>query len=371
MKKYIWLSLLLFTALAISACGDKTTDNTGDAFDRKPFLDAAATAYIIPAYQDLEIKVTAMDVAAQRFTASPSVSSLTTLQAAWDAAYLSWQAAQHFEFGPAETSNGTLLLENIGKFPANISKIESFIAQGDTSQINFNVDTRGFIGIDYLIFSQDGDANTVVARYTTETFAANRRGYLRNVIGDLKSKTSATLSAWQNGYSATFTSNTGTDGGSGTSLFYNAFVASFENLKNLKMALPAGKRAGQTAAEPTKVEAYYSGRSVKFMKAHLISIESLWLGRSLSGTDGIGFEEYLRTVDGGEQLIADTKAQLQRAKNALDALPETVPFSQTIVQNFAPVDAANTELQKQTRYFKGDMASLLGLTITYSSNDGD
>jgi len=42
-----------------------------------------------------------------------------------------------------------------------------------------------------------------------------------------------------------------------------------------------------------------------------------------------------------------------------------------MLQNDLNIEALYHELQIHTRYFKSDMSSLLGITITYSSGDGD
>jgi predicted lipoprotein len=58
-------------------------------------------------------------------------------------------------------------------------------------------------------------------------------------------------------------------------------------------------------------------------------------------------------------------------KQRLNALPIDARLSDLIVTNFQLVDALHTELQRHTRFFKSEMASLLSLTITFSSGDGD
>ena len=152
---------------------------------------------------------------------------------------------------------------------------------------------------------------------------------------------------------------------------YNEFVKSYEVLKNYKVALPLGKQPGQTEVSPELVEAYYSGTSLKMVKAHVDAIEKIWYGKDKQDQDGLGFDDYLSQVTGGTALVASTKAQLAAIHAALENIPETPRFSEQLESNYNAVDALNTELQKTTRYFKTDMSSLLGIAITFSSNDGD
>ena len=134
--------------------------------------------------------------------------------------------------------------------------------------------------------------------------------------------------------------------------------------------MPLGRRAGQTQSDPKLVEAYYSKESILFLKAHFENIERIWYGKTLNGQDGIGFEEYLMSIEGGEAIVLETKAQLEEVKKAVELLPNEDLQTQ-ITSNPTAVNSLLTEMQKLTRFFKSEMISLLGITITYDSGDGD
>jgi hypothetical protein len=107
------------------------------------------------------------------------------------------------------------------------------------------------------------------------------------------------------------------------------------------------------------------------LKAHFDSVEDIWYGRAKSGSDGIGFREYLEKVEGGTALIASTETQLTATHAALDPLTDSPRLSVQLESD--PIDFMNLhdELQKGLRFFKSDMSSILGIAITYSSGDGD
>jgi uncharacterized protein len=358
---------LSLTLTAIACKTDEATQPGSDSFDRKAMLQDYSTNYILPAYQELQTKVNAMNVAIGSFAANPNAQELLQAQVAWDEAYFVWQSAQHFNFGPAQSSLGDLS-KIIGVFPVQSAMIESKIDSNNTTLDNFNFDTRGFLAIEYLLFS---DSSQTILKFTSGRNAVSRKAYLLRTASEIKTRVDNVVLGWQT-YKAEFENNTGTDVGSSTTTLFNCFVASYENLKNFKVGFPAGKRAGQTGIVPTNVEAYYSGRSVRFMKAHLTSIENIWLGVGhMIRVDGIGFADYIRSTPNGNVLIDSTLRQLTAVKTTMNMLPENVPLSVTLTQNFALVDASFMELQRQTRFFKSDMSSLLGLMITFSSNDGD
>lgn len=364
-SKFRLLAIGFFAAIASVSlsCGDKATNDSDSGFNRRAMLENVADNIIIPSFVQLQAKVNAMNDSIVAFLQAPSEARLLAARAAWEEAYLAWQYASRYNFGPAQTSTGTLF-QKAGVFPANPNRIEEFIAAG-----NFNNDlardARGFNAIEYLLYDVVS-ASQVVAKFAN----ANRRQYLQTLSAELKANVDAVVNGWQT-YRAEFVSNVGTDIGSSTSILFNEFVMDFESVKNFKLGVPLGRRPGQTQPEPQRVEAFYSGKSIRFMREHLKAVEELYYGVGRNGVDGIGFVEYLQSVPNGSELVRQTEAQLAVVKTRLNALPSDARLSDLIVSNFALVDALHAELQRHTRFFKSEMASLLSLTITFSSGDGD
>ncbi len=333
-------------------------------------LEDYADKLILPNYTDLQTSVNELETAVNAFTATPSATTLTAAQAAWDKAYTAWQHCAGFDFGPADQALG-MLSQELGTFPSAKNLIEAAIRQRNFTTNNFQRDTRGFPAMEYLLFSDSTlapPAERVVMRFTSDTARAS---VLRAMMLDIKTKAGNVVTAWRTSYRAAFIANDGTNVGSGTSFLFNTFAGHYEQLKNFKFGVPAGLRAGQTRAESQRVEAYWSGQSLKYAKEHLAAVENVWAGKSKAGQDFTGFEEYLNSVQGGKDLITNTKTQLANTKNALAAIPVTTTLARSIESSAPSVNAAFTELQKMTRFFKSDMSSLLGLQITFSSSDGD
>ena len=369
MKKPILYALMLTASailtLTIIACGDNGGDVDPSGFDRRTLLQNAADNLIKPAFSDVQKAINDLQTSVLTFNSSPNAANLATLKTKWTTAYAAWQFANGYNFGPAgEEGLRKGLIEEIGTFPVNSAKIEEFIAVNDTAFQSFARDTRGFLAIEHVIFSDNA-----LTKLQTET---NRRNYLYALANHLKTRTDFVANEWLTGkFAAAFVADNATSVGSSTSNFYNEFVKNFEAMKNFKVALPLGKRAGQTQAEPLKVEAYSSGKSLEMLKLHFQSCENIWYGKSKTGVDGIGFKEYLDAVEGGKALIVATETQLNSVKNALNAVPTDKTFSQLIETNDPSVLTLQIELQKLTRFFKSDLSSLLGIAITFASGDGD
>lgn len=359
--------LVLIISVIISACGKEGVSATSD-FDRKAMLQNYADNLIKPAFSDLQLKVNTLKTATDAFTFAPNVAKLTTMQTAWDEAYSSWMYANSFNFGPAgDEGIRKGLVEEIGTWPVNTTTVESNIVTNNTAFSEFNRDNRGLNAIEYLIYSDGNNSNTVIAFNNS----ANKKNYLSALVSKLKLQVDGVATEWNTTYAATFVSRNGTDVGSSTSQMYNEFVRSFESIKNFKVGLPLGKRIGQTATEPGKVEARYSKQSLKYIRLHLKSLEDCWYGRSKTGTDGIGWREYLDFVTGGKDLIIKTETQMAAYNAALNAISLSASLEQEVSSNNAVLTLLHTELQKQIRFYKSDMSSLLGIAITFSSGDGD
>jgi predicted lipoprotein len=366
--------ILCASAFLLSCNQQPQPSQQQSGFDRTAFLRDMGTNLIIPAYRETQSRIATLQASIQTFAQMPTEQTLQAAQAAWLAAYRVWLRSAPFDFGPAETTFGTLR-ENIAVFPVNPRLTEQFIAENRTDLNNFNRDTRGLHGIEYLLF----------ARPTSETLSAfagtngaSRRQYLLAITNDIKNRVDVTANRWlaeQNGYLQEFVRSNGTAIGTSTSMLFNEFVKSYEELKNFKIGVPFGLRAGQTAPAPHNLEGFYSQRSLEFMQIHLQVIEDIWAGKATqadgSARDFLGFEEYLVSVAGGRELVTSTKTQLAALKSALNAVPTSPTLAMLISSNHPSLPALHTEAQKMTRFFKSDMSSLLGISITFSSGDGD
>ena len=350
--------------LALAGCTDDGQSTT-DTYDRKAMLSDVANASVVPAYADLQQRASALEAAVEHFSNEPSASNLERCRSAWVDVATMWQDARAYDFGPAEGLFGNLS-ENLGTYPASAEKIEGFITAQDTSLSGFDRDARGIYGVEYLLFN--GSTEEVIAAFAEAPF---RQAYLRSVARDVHQQVATVYQAWTGGYRDEFISRNGTDPGSGTSLLYNNMVRSFEHLKNYALGLPLGKIAGQTGPEPTKVEGYYSGRSIALARRHYAAIMRTWKGLALDGTEIRGFRAYVETIPGGDALIDATLGQDAAINTAFEALRDDEVMSDLIQSDPARLTTLHTESQKMTRFLKSDLSSLLGIAITYSSGDGD
>ncbi|MDX2195759.1 MAG: imelysin family protein [Cytophagales bacterium] len=338
--------------------------NTNVTFSRAKMLKNYADTLIIPALDDLQNKTDKLYECTLIFTNNLNTANHISLKNALAEALTAYQSTSWLNFGPGETNIG-LFSENIGWYPVNTTLIGDNINKSDTAFTkNFKRDSRGIYALEYLIYQYDG-IDFAVAFINPKNLQ-----YINAVAYHMKALVQKQCREWKT-YQATFIANDGTDASSSISYLFNENIADYEKLKNYKIQYPMGKRAGQTKAEPQDVEAYYSGLSVKLLKAHYIHVENRWYGNTSTHTNGTGFDDYLANVEGGTSLINDTKAQFEVVKNILQKIPDDKKLSDLIVEKNPDLEILYTESAKLTRYIKSELSSKLGISITYSSGDGD
>lgn len=354
--------------LMTSSCADNSAP-VDSSFDRAGMLTAVADRIIIPSYDSASAAAAHLATKCQGALSDQTLDAteLVELREAAGALMRRTQQIASFNFGPAEGDFGTLVQE-IGTFPCDTAGVASRIATADTLLTDFRRDTRGLAALDYLLWGSVSDQQ--ITALFSGTQGTGRRAYLRAVAIRLRAELEYVNTQWRSTYRSTFISRSGTDAGSSVSLLFNELNKSFELLKNFKLGLPLGLRAGQTSTEPTKIEAYYSGLAYELVGLHFRSIKEIWSGRLSDGTVIPSFRDYLLAVVNGPRLVEDTEAQLAR----IDAAYATVSqnnMGELIRTNPQALVALHTEMQKLTRFIKSEMSSLLGISITYSSGDGD
>jgi len=365
--KQLFIIILASFALVFSSCDDPSGP-IGQGFDRKAMLEFTAKNTIIPLYSDMYQAVNSFDSTLQSFAENQSETNAQALRHRWRKMAEAWQYVVFFDFGPAQMSDGSLF-QNIGTFPASGLKIESYINAKDTSFRNFDRDSRGLYALDYLIFK---DSASIIQTIKDQPF---KLAYMKAVSKNILSKVELVLNQWQGAFGTAFIDNDGAQAGSSISDLYNAYVFHFEIMKNYNLGLPMGKRAGQVNIEPMKVEGYYSGYSTPLLKAKYSALRNFWFGYArlslATSLSANGFKGYILSVENGPRLAEDTELQWNVIGTGLSAIDTQTPLHSLIIGQSPQLEQVFSEITKHTRFIKSEMSSLLGISITYASGDGD
>ncbi len=371
MRRKYTAFLVFFTALLTAGCGK--TEQPGDNFDKKGMFTNYADNLILPAYNQYGASLSAVETALTDFSTSPDVTKLTTLKSALLLAYTKWEACEIYE--QTTPADNELAIYNTNFYPTDTNAVWADINGGNTSPdfVKTVAPTqKGLPAIEYLLFSRNLSDAQILERFTSAANATATKTYLASLITDLKRIQQSIVSQWTS-YRATFISNIGTDAASTFSVLVNTIALRADNLKRHQVGIPAGYvgNTPTTSLAPGKTEAYYSNNSIPFMLLTLNNLKDVLNGKNV--TDGLGLYDYLKELNAtstiGGDLADDIMAQIDLCITKANACAPD--YSAVINSDKAKADALFLETKKLLVLLKVDVPSAIGVTISYSDNDGD
>jgi len=326
---------------------------------------------IIPAYENLKVEVDNLVDKVAAFNTDPSETTLSEAQTALKNSWLMWQSAAIYMFGPAEE---VALRKSLNTYPTDANQIDNNIISGDYILGSLaNQAAVGFPAIDYLLNGLAEDNVAIMRQYMTAEESNNRKQYLTDLATDIQTRVNASLNGWvENGdnHLAVFTESDalGIDVGSSLSILVNSIDLHLQRFaRDGKIAIPAGIRSAGIP-RPKAIEALHGGYAVELLQESLAAYEKLYMGIGINDIDGASLYDYLVAID-AKDLADDIQAQFDVAQNAANDLAD--PLGDQIAVDVDKVTNVFIEMQKLVVFFKSDMASLMGISITNQDNDGD
>lgn len=385
MKKLLLILLLLPPAFFIG-CKDKNPDDTPkdpfDQYDRQGMLRNLGENVIIPSFEELAQKTSALKQAVATYNTSTTEPNLIALQNAWKEAAFAWKRAELYKVGPLD-NGGNGLLASIDHSSANTMTIENAVNPSGvenaitsaTGAIDNNyIETlgsqlKGIPTLEYLLFNRTQGNTFILSQFNDQ----KRKDYLAAASENLNQKAETVLNGWKPGggnHLQTFVNADGRDIGSSIGMMVNEIVYQIEIMRNEKVGRPLGKRTSGNI-QPQSVEAKYSDNSLAFLKENINGLEKTFTGNGAAG-DKAGFDDLLDQLKAefnGQPLAKMIKDQFQAVRQKADAI--NVSLQDAVSQNPAAVEALYTELNKLLVLTKVDMVNNIGVVITYTDNDGD
>ncbi len=365
------LTLILAVIALIYACGGSSGGegpvDVTDNFDRAAMLVHLADDIIIPAFEDFESKVVALETATNNFTTTTTETNLVAVQTAWLNAYKTWQYVEMFNIGEAENLQ---FVNFINIYPVTVTDIETNITNGsyDLDHPN-NHDAQGFPALDYLLYGVGSDNTAVLEKYTTDTNASGYKTYITDIVTKIKSVTSAIVNDWNGTYRASFVSNSGNTATSSINKLINDYIFYFEKgLRANKIGIPAG--VFSTDALPEKVEGFYNQDVSKELAIEALdAVEGFFNGKNYnSTTEELGLKAYLTYLE-NDDLVTSITNQITVARTNLNDLD--INFYNQVVSDNTKMTKTYDELQRVVAFFKSDMLQALNISVDYVDADGD
>ena len=374
MKLRILITLLSVFFMGIIACDD---NDNGDGpngcnadFDQKLLFANVADNIIIPVYESLQNGLNELEIKVEAFLESPSSESLLETQDAFKSAYLKWQKAAQYEFGPAESN---FLRNSFNNFPVNVGQLETSISTGSHHFDIYDTYDKGFPALDYLLFGLGDDLESIASAFSNVEGNANRRAYLVLLIEDMQTRLTQTLTEWKGNYKYDFVENTGTAAGSSLSLLVNGFNKNYELIKRDRIGIPSGVYT-LNMPNPEKVEAFYSQISLELAMESIKATQQLYTGTTEAGFDDVGLDDYLKEINAqknDQPLNEIIKTQFELIIGKLNLLETPLSKAVGTDDTTLALQAVYNELSRQVVNIKTDLPANFCVSITYIDNPSD
>ncbi len=345
-----------FLLTTTTGCKEKKTD-----FDRKPLLENLGNNIIVPAYRNAHEKTQALKNAINAFTAAPDVAKLQAAKLAFKEAYMAWQAIESYDFAKA-----TGLSYGLNNFPPDTAKIQSNILSGTYNLGEAgNIRAKGFPALDYLLFQSPNEQLTVDG---VNNFQYAKQ-YLNDVANDISTNITSVYDDWNTSHINTFINATGLDIGGSVSILCNSWAQYTERTRRERVGNALGYVGliGTGVTNEKLYEAFYANYSKELLIANLQAGKNLFTGGA-----GTGFDDYPQVKEAtfqGVPLNEEIANQYDKCIAAANAI--NTDFRTALVNDKQKMETLFLELKKLVVLVKVDLASAVGVTISYLDNDGD
>ncbi len=363
------LSILLFN------CKKKTEEvkvnHTFDSFDHKSLLENIAKNIILPEYKRFEEEADSLHIASMLFLQNPSTKNLEIVRLRWKQNAVQWRKCELFKFGPStDIVKGYLNAIKYKKLDTAI--IHQTILKADVSRKDFveslPATAKGLYSLEYLLFSDSLKEESVPFMKDSGRMA-RKHLYIVALVENLRQKAKELRLDWApegGDYLNTFINSLDRSVSGSLSLLVNEMVYLVEEGRKAKVGLPAGK-IGTSGVAPKLCEGYLSRTSLDMLSANIHILEKVFKG----GT-GTGLDDLLNETQAsyqGKPLSEFIEARLLQVKSNIQLLD--VPLEEAIIQHPEKVDLLYKSLQNLQVIMKMDMVNHLGISLTFSDNDGD
>jgi predicted lipoprotein len=329
--------------------------------DEAKVLQDLAEIVVKPSYRLLAETATTLKDSIVALVDEPTALGLATTQAAWRDTQAAWSAARVFGFGPAKDVEANIRW-NKGCEP---EAVEETIASGPPFEpSSFGTTRKGLPALEYLLFdSQAGDEVVLMSLAEDD----KRRAFLRALGDDLASEVNRLVAAFAKHAEELATAGAGSEvykspKDAMDALFNQLLYAS--DLAIQTIAAPLGSNTGVLA--PELEESRRSDNTLQDTLALLAGAIAVYYG-DYADVQGLGMGDLVK--DRSPTLDSEFQAALTAAEKSVKNIPGPL---RTALESEAELLAKAVEaLRSVKQLLASDLATALGVTISFSDMDGD
>ena len=359
------LALLVLAALAALATPLFAAD---PKVSRETVLRDLARNVIAAGYDSLDAKCRALTHAVGELNQPPTSATLAQARAAWIAAADAAAAMRCFQTGPlaSRESAATFYYGRVSPpFLEGALRATNALSPSLLDELSPNV--KGLFGIQYLLFGHTGYPSmtpvpaSAVLGMLSGPDSARRRSYLGALAEEVAVKAGQVAADWNTPGDSGAAAQFAAAGEASLNQVVNQLAQALEDLDqkhlNFVLVLPS-----PISRQQYRVERSPSGSSLSGVIASLEGVEKFY-----RGVHGPGLAALVQPLNPAlGQRIAD---QFAAALAATRAIGE--PLEQAVVDKREALQKAVDQVHALEILLKVDLASALGVTITFSSGDSD
>ena len=359
----------LIAALILQAPGHSLSQTTSPELVGRPaVLRDIASQVLAPEWQDVATRCRELTNAVQQFVAVPGQSTLEDARHAWLAAAQSANRVRCFQSGPLTDRGCASTFYYWQVLPARIEGVLKSPRPIDQALVDeLGATSKGLFAVEYLLFDDKGGNPGQPAKQPPALQlmiapdSQRRRSFLLAVAVDLEVKARQVANDWSQhgdrGETAKFVSG----GQESLNLLVNQLAASMEDVAEKRLHFVLLLRP-PISEEFYRIERSRSGSSLEGVLASLDGIQ-----KTFRGANSLGLDDALKRLN--PPLVTRLHEQFERTIATARAIG--APLEQAVVDRRPALEKACEETRALEILLKVDVASALGVTLTFSSNDGD
>jgi predicted lipoprotein len=320
---------------------------------RERVLRSLIATQLVPNTQALAKEAAKLTESLRALSTDPE--SLSAAKSAWRSSLLAWERVYAFRLGPLVANSGLLRARFWPAREAALAVRLADAAPPSESAIDqLGVDVRGMYALEWLLFSKttpglsDAGEGGARVRALAVAFAHNAQGYVERASAEL-------------GDGSALANTLGERAQDTVSQLVNQMVGTVETLASDRLATVLEMHAHQDVQE-SEVQGARSGVSTALVIAQLTATEALYVGHQ-----GDGLAALVRPV--APTIDERVRSRFTAARQAVERLG--APLTRAVTADRAAVLTAFRALKELELALKVDLASALGVTLTFSAGDGD
>jgi predicted lipoprotein len=334
---------------------------------REAILQDLARNVIAQGYQDLAAKCRSLTNAIGQFIASKDQASLDNARKAWAVASDAADRLRCFQWGPVADRDSVSTFYFWQVRPNSIEDLLSDASRAINQSLldNAGATVKGLYAMEYLLFDRRGGQPTEPAepaRALDLLSASSRRcDYLLAVARDVEARAGKLADDWSAAGAQSAQAKFVSGGQQSLNVLVNEMAQSVENTVqnhlNLALVLPQ-----PTSHQLYRIKGSRSGSSLQGAVATLDGLAKFY-----GGGRGLGLKDAVIALN--PAVATRAQDEFTAAVAATRAVGE--PLEQALADRRDTLQTAVDKTRALEVLFKVDLASVLGVTLTFTSGDGD